>query len=203
MELIMLAIINKNPIQWFEQYGDYLFAFAMSRLHNEMLAEDLVQETLLAALQSSPKSSNEASEKTWLTAILKHKIIDYYRHASRQATFVSDHIEDDFFDESGAWSESPSDWETTPESLFEQKEFQMILQECLAELPKNLAAVFTLREIEGLECREICEVLNLSPNNLWVMLYRARLQLRRAIERRWLNQKTRSSLQTGELVFVN
>lgn len=181
---------ESNPIGWLEQYGDYLYGFAFSRLHNETAAEDLVQETLLAAWQSYQKFAGNSSEKTWLIGILKHKIIDYYRHSSRQETFVLNdgQTDEEMFDESGVWHEnaSPAFWNATPEAVFEQKEFQKVLQKCLAELPENLLAVFTLREIEGFETGEICEILDLSPNNLWVMLHRARLQLRREIEANFL-----------------
>ena len=184
----MFATINKNPVGWLEQHGDYLYAFALSRLHNQAAAEDLVQETLLSAFESYQRFSGNSSEKTWLTGILKHKIIDYYRRASREIVWETD--ETDFFDESGRWRESPADWNATPESLLERKEFQTILQKCLSDLPENLATVFTLREIQGLKTKEICEILNISPNNLWVLLHRARLQLRQAIENKWLGRKT-------------
>ncbi len=201
----MLATLNENPIQWLEKYGEYLFAFAISRLHNESVAEDLVQETLLAALRSSEKFSCNSSEKTWLTAILKHKIIDHFRRASRQVSFDPDGDDNDLFDDAGFWREYPAAWSTTPESLFEQKEFREILQTCLADLPKNLAAVFTLREIEGLETKEICEILNISPNNFWVLLHRARLRLRQAIENKWLASEfeTKPFHPTGEFAFSN
>jgi RNA polymerase sigma-70 factor (ECF subfamily) len=199
----MFAIINENPVEWLEKYGDYLFGFAMSRLHNETAAEDLVQETLLAALQSQQKFSNNSSEKTWLTAILKNKIIDHYRRSIRQVSFASDEEETDFFDNQGNWREVPTDWRETPEGLFERREFAEILQNCLADLPKNLAAVFTLREIEGLETKQICEILNLSPNNFWVMLHRARLQLRQSLENRWFGKRQETLMQTGEFVFAN
>ncbi len=201
----MLATIKENPIQWLEQHGDYLYAFAVSRLHNETAAEDIVQETLLAALQTSHKFSHNSSERTWLTAILKHKIIDYYRRASRQVSLDSGAADNDLFDEEGFWREYPADWSATPERLLEQKEFREILQDCLADLPKNLAAVFTLREIEGLEAKEICEILNISSNNYWVLLHRARLRLRGAIENKWFGKKTGAKTlnQLGEFVFSN
>jgi len=196
---------DKNPVRWLGRHGDYLFAFAVSRLHNETAAEDLVQETLLCALESRRNFSEKSSLKTWLTAILKHKIIDYYRRASRQVGFDSDEEENNLFDESGFWREYPADWHATPESLFEQKEFQRILQACLAALPKNLAEVFTLREIEGLDAKEICEILDISPNNYWVLLHRARLRLRDAVEKKWLgkNFEAKSLNRTGEFVFSN
>lgn len=199
----MFAIINESPVEWLEKYGDYLFAFAFSRLRDEAVAEDLVQETLLAALQSKERFSNNSSEKTWLTAILKNKIIDHFRRISRQVTFVSDEEEIVSFDNIGGWREAPTDWHATPESLHQQKEFQAILQNCLADLPKNLAAVFTLREIEGLDSKEICEIMNLSPNNLWVMLHRARLQLRQSLQNRWFGRRQKKFVRTGELIFAN
>jgi RNA polymerase sigma-70 factor (ECF subfamily) len=199
----MFAAENENPARWLEQYGDYLYGFALSRLHDEAIAEDFVQETLLAALRSNSGFSQKSSVKTWLTAILKHKIVDHYRRASRQVSFISDEEENAFFDQSGFWRETPADWNTTPESLLECREFEEILQNCLANLPKNLAAVFTLSQIEGLRAQEICEILNLSPNNFRVLLHRARLQLRRAIEDRWFGIKTRRKTlnQTGGFVF--
>ena len=199
----MFVETNEDPVRWLEQYGDYLYAFALSRLHNETAAEDVVQETLLSAWQAKEKFSGKSSERTWLTAILKHKIIDYYRRASRQFFSAADDAE--FFDESGNWRDLPGDWQATPEMLFEHKEFQAILQSSLARLPANAAAVFTLSQLEGLESREICDILNLSPGNFWVLLHRARLHLRRAIENHWFGIKRRPPMlkQTGELVFSN
>ncbi len=199
----MSAITKEDSIRWVEQYGDYLYAFALSRLHNKMLAEDFVQETLLSAFESREKFAENSSVKTWLTAILKHKIFDHYRRSIRQVSFDSEAEETAFFDETGHWRDSLSDWNLTPEKLFEQKEFQTILQSCLADLPENLAAVFTLREIEGLGTKEICGILSISQNNLWVLLHRARLRLRQAIESRCFGIKTRTEIlnHTSEMVF--
>lgn len=199
----MSAITKEDSIRWVEQYGDYLYAFALSRLHNKMLAEDFVQETLLSAFESREKFAENSSVKTWLTAILKHKIFDHYRRTIRQVSFDSEAEETAFFDKTGHWRDSLSDWNLTPEKLFEQKEFQTILQSCLADLPENLAAVFTLREIEGLGTKEICGILSISQNNLWVLLHRARLRLRQAIESRCFGIKTRTEIlnHTSEMVF--
>jgi RNA polymerase sigma-70 factor, ECF subfamily len=182
--------VNEGPIEWLEKHGDYLYAFAMSRLHHAETAEDLVQETLLAALQSLQNFSRNSSERTWLTAILKNKIIDHFRRMSRQVSFGIEEEEADFFDREGIWKKSQSDWHATPQNLLEQKELESMLQDCIANLPKNLSAVFILREIEELETKEICEILNLSPNNLWVMLHRSRMQLRQSIETKWFGIKT-------------
>ncbi|NIR14014.1 MAG: hypothetical protein GWN86_08695, partial [Desulfobacterales bacterium] len=68
-----------DPEAWVDQYGDYLYRYAISRIHEPAVAEDLVQETLLAALQGKEGFKGRSSEKTWLTGILKYKIVDYIR----------------------------------------------------------------------------------------------------------------------------
>lgn len=201
----MFAITKEDSILWLEQYGDYLYAFALSRLHNEAIAEDFVQETFLSALKAKENFSENSSVKTWLTAILKHKIIDHYRRVSRQISFESEADENEFFDEAGGWRESPADWYATPEKLFEQKEFPEILQNCLADLPENLRLVFTLREIEGFSGNEICEILSITPNNLRVLLCRARLRLRQKFEncRFALEKQTGIQTRKSKPVFSN
>lgn len=201
----MSAITKEDSIEWLERYGDYLYGFALSRVHNETIAEDFVQETFLSALKSHETFSENSSIKTWLTAILKHKIIDHYRRLSRQISFDSEADEDEFFNEKGNWRDSPSDWYATPEKLFEQKEFQEILHNCLADLPENLRLVFTLREIEGFSGNEICEILNITPNNLWVLLYRARFQLRQEFESHWFGIKRQTEIinQRNKFAFTN
>jgi RNA polymerase sigma-70 factor (TIGR02943 family) len=190
----MFAKINENPVLWLEKYGDYLFGFALSRLHDAAAAEDLVQETLLAAWRSTESYAGSSSLKTWLTAILKHKILDYYRRAARQNSFgesangaspktvVAESFRRDFA--------APNVWRETPQTLLENEEFRRVLRASLAAMPKNLAAVFTLREIEGLDGKEICRILNLSPNNFWVLLHRARLNLRQALQSNWFDKKS-------------
>lgn len=209
----MLTIIKEkklnetknDPIKWVEVHGDYLYRYAVSRMHDESAAEDLVQETLLAALKSRNGFMSEASERTWLTAILKHKIIDHYRKNCRMvlADPEEDQTVEDYFDECGSWKDgnAPKQWGKTPESLYEQKELSTVMSKCLAQLPENLRTVFTLREIEGLSTEEICTILNLKPNNLWVLLHRARLHLRQSIETTWLRQKENIKSFSGRLAF--
>jgi RNA polymerase sigma-70 factor (ECF subfamily) len=183
-----------DPETWVDQYGDYLYRFALSRLRDRAAAEDLVQETFLAALHARENFKGRSSVTTWLTGILKHKIIDYFRKESRNQP-VED-VEsfnptlDDFFDEKGKWKIRPSKWTTNPMELYEQKEFMKILRLCLSELSGRLAQVFTLRELEELSTKEICKVFDISATNCWVMLYRARMLLRRCLEINWFSSKT-------------
>lgn len=183
---------------WVDRYGDYLYAFAFSRVRDESIAEDLVQETLLAALQSHSKYDGNSTEKTWLTGILKHKIIDHFRRSSRQVDLTPDEADMSSYDYlferddewGGHWNPNlePIEWTATPEAALERSEFRGILTHCLGELPERVANCFTLREMEGFEAKEICEILAVSTNNYWVMMHRARLHLRRCIEFNWFRK---------------
>lgn len=186
-----------SPEHWISQHGDYLFRFAMVRLRDEHLAEDALQETLLAALQGRQKFSGESAERTWLVGILKHKIVDLIRKKVREPTLVNvqepldfeqDEVTSSMFDETGHWVSPCQDW-GSPDKVLEQKRFWEILTECLKRLPPQLAMLYSLREISGMETEDICKDLNISPTNSWVMLHRARLGLKQCFELRWLGEE--------------
>lgn len=154
------------------------------------LAEDLVQDTLLAALRAQAGFAAQASERTWLVAILKNKIIDHYRRAGRESP-LPEHLEPDeavdtlFRDEpDGHWVEPPSNW-PRPDTALEQAEFWRVFQECLDALPDRQSRVFVLCEIDGLTTAELCKLFGASTSNMWVLLHRARLRLRGCPETRW------------------
>ncbi|MBE0602418.1 MAG: sigma-70 family RNA polymerase sigma factor [Deltaproteobacteria bacterium] len=178
-----------DPSEWVDRYGDYLFRFAMLRLRDRSRAEDLVQETFLAALRERNSFSGDSSEKTWLTAILKHKIYDHFRRQSREAPLpggdLPDLPGDEPFDARGHWTTGPAEWGGNPADLFQQRKFLEQLTKCLETLPPNLGRAFTLREIDGEDTEEICKVLGVTDTNLWVILHRARARLRRCLETRW------------------
>lgn len=179
-----------DPTDWVDRYGDYLFRFAMLRLRDRSAAEDVVQETFLAALAGGGSFSGGSSESTWLVGILKHKIADHFRRRSREAPLPgAEPPGNDPFDARGHWNAGPSDWGGDPEDLLRQKSFFDRFLECLSGLSRNQADAFTLREIEGADTGEICKVLNISETNLWVMLHRARTHLRRCLEARWFEEK--------------
>jgi RNA polymerase sigma-70 factor (ECF subfamily) len=182
-----------DPEVWVDQHGDYLYRFALARIKDPSVAEDLVQETFLAALGARKNFENRSAVRTWLTAILKHKIVDYFRKYSKEQ--ASEDIEaigeaiDSLFDNTGQWKIKPGKWYVNPMKIYEQKEFLSILYECLAKLPERLANAFILREMEGLSTEEICKALKISATNSWVMLYRARMNLRGCLEMNWFNSK--------------
>jgi len=183
-----------NPQSWVDQYGDFLFGYALSRVQDPGVAEDLVQEAFLGALKGRQNFQGRSSERTWLTGILKHKIVDYFRRQSKEEPAHDTKSFPDspgaLFDGKGKWKRPPTEWVPDPMELIEKKEFWRVLQGCLSELPGRLAHAFTLREIDGLDTREICKVLDISATNLWVRLHRARMTLRRCLEINWFDLKS-------------
>lgn len=182
-----------DPGRWLTEYGDALFRYALGRLRDASHAEDMVQETLIAALQARASYSGRASEKTWLTGILKHKIIDLIRKQVRETTVddidrLSDAATeseiDDLFDARGRWVRSPGDW-GNPDKALHNHQFLEAFEVCLERLKPALARVFALKEFSGLSNEEICNQLGITATNCGVMLYRARMGLRRCLEGQW------------------
>ena len=185
---------NLNPDTWVDRYGDYLYRFAVARVKDAAVAEDLVQETFLAALRGRKNFRSRSAVQTWLTAILKHKIVDHYRKKNREHTMedietVSEAV-DAFFKNTGSWKIRPGKWDINPMKIYEQREFMDVLLRCLSKLPDRLAKAFVLREMEGLSTEELCKTMQISATNSWVMLYRARTYLRRCLEINWLDNTT-------------
>ncbi|HKJ42382.1 MAG TPA: sigma-70 family RNA polymerase sigma factor [Sunxiuqinia sp.] len=188
-----------DPDGWVKAYADELFRFAYFRVNNHEQAEDLVQETFLSALNSLGKFRNDCTEKTWLYNILKNKIIDFYRKNGSspiQKTKVRNtETDEDFFNHffnydapnQAHWNPSaaPNEWAVPADDLLVKAEFMLILQTCLSYLPETQADVFRLKNIDDLKTDEICKELNISSSNLWVLIHRAKLQLRECLEKNW------------------
>jgi RNA polymerase sigma-70 factor (ECF subfamily) len=186
-----------DPERWVDEHGDYLFKYAVSRLRDATVAEDLVQETFLAALKGGDRFQGRSAEKSWLVGILRNKIFDHFRKASRETSFTNLEFYAD--EESGrfvadrpikeAWGrEQPSQEWAGPGAALDSEIFWRIFRDCAGKLPRNVSAVFTMRELDGVESKEICATLNITENNLWVMLHRARMALRRCMEANWLRK---------------
>ncbi len=183
--------MSHNVNDWLNEHGDYLYRFALARLRDPHQAEDAVQETMLAAIKNN-SFEGDSSARTWLTGILKHKIIDLQRKLIREQPIsdlvdldASDTSMDDFFDKSGHWLEKPQTLEM-PENALQQKQFLSVLNTCMNKLPAKLAAIFMLRDVHESDNENICKELNITATNAWVMLYRARMGLRKCLETNWM-----------------
>jgi RNA polymerase sigma-70 factor, ECF subfamily len=175
----------------------YLLRIAQLQLRDPDLAEDVVQETIVAALSAQSGFTGKSSVKTWLTGILKHKIVDAIRQKRRQPVLEASFDEetdleefDPLFKDNGAWDAKPADW-GDPESALSRRQFFDIMEFCLEKLPPNTARVFMMREVMELESDEICKELAITANNLWVILYRARMALRQCLEQNWFASQAR------------
>jgi len=178
-----------DPARWLDEHGDILYRYALGRLRDPQTAEDLVQDTFLAALRGADSFSGRSSERTWLVGILKHKIIDHFRKHNRM--FLSEDLETReldphaSLDRKGHWKVGQSEWITQPEKAYERKEFWDQLNQCLDHLNERQKQVYVLRELQNQEADDICEELDISSSNLWVTLHRARLRLRECLTRNW------------------
>ena len=176
-----------------ETQRPYLVRYAALQLRDSDTVQDVVQETLLAALAGETSFGGRSNLRTWLTGILKHKIIDAIRRASRE-TSISGDVEgdasefDQLFEANGHWVEHPPAWEN-PDSCLEQKQFFAVLEECLARLPAKTARVFMLREHLGSDTGEICKELAMTPTHCGVLLYRARMALQQCLNTNWFAKK--------------
>jgi RNA polymerase sigma-70 factor (ECF subfamily) len=182
-------MMQRSATKWVNDYGDMLYRYALSRVNDTETAKDLVQETFLAAWRNYDNFKGGISEKNWLFAILKNKIIDHFRRASTRLTDSLPDIVDDnpYFDNTEHWTATaaPRDWNVDTNSTINQKEFYEVLSKCKSKLREIQNRVFTLKYLEGLESEEVCKELNISASNFWVLIHRAKLQLRECLEKNW------------------
>ena len=181
---------DRDVTQWVNDYSDALYGFALQRIKDKDTAKDLLQETFLAAWRNVDNYNAEASVKTWLISILKNKIIDHYRKSSKR---VKDELlemnssENIFFDSEDHWAKGyyPKDWNVDYNTPLESKEFYKILKACKSKLKTIQDQVFTMKYMDDVESEEICKVLKLSASNYWVLIHRAKVQLRACLEVNW------------------
>jgi len=180
----------QNPETWMDLYGDFLYRFALFRVRDSIAAEDLVQETFLAALGAYKNFNGHSTLRTWLTAILKNKSVDLIRKKAKERRSVEikylDHVIDGNFSGQSELPLLDCNCADTPMKLYTHKEFMDMLYKCLSELPGRGSKVFIMKEIDGLSTREICEDLNITSTNCWVILHRARRRLRACIKKTYL-----------------
>ena len=181
-----------DPSEWLDRHGDALYRYALLRVGKTQVAEDLVQEAFLGALRSRAKYTGQAAERTWFIAILRHKILNHIRQAGKRAAEGSDsgfdQMQEFFFTGRGKWKDNPSSWGIEPDRIVEQSEFWEVFRRCLSGLPPQAGHAYLLREMDQLSSAKICKVLDISENNLWTRLHRARMMLRRCLEDNWSSE---------------
>ncbi len=185
----MAENLQNIAADWLQKYGDYLYRYALLRVRNEAVAEDLVQDTFVSALQGYSNFAGKSSIKTWLTGILKHKVLDHFRKDFREmATEINDELRDELFDERGHWQVDLADWDA-PDSQLDKQQFYQALQHCLDRLPKDAAQLLVLKTMDNLSADECCSLFGYrSTNHLWVSLSRIRSRLRQCMDVKWFNQ---------------
>jgi RNA polymerase sigma-70 factor (ECF subfamily) len=179
-----------NTNNWIDNYADYLYNYTITRVNNSDLAKDLVQDTFFAGLKSANNFQGKATERTWLVSILKRKIIDHYRKINSKKGQAE--VRMNFYDDGeneGSWLEerAPQSWDNASEKKIENEELRNQLEVCIDKLPEKYAIVFRMKTVQELETEEICKELDISSSNLWVMIHRARTQLRKCMEDNWFN----------------
>ena len=179
-----------NPQQWTKNYADYLYSYAVYRVDDAEQARDLVQETFLSALERMEKFEGRSSEKTWLTSILKNKIFDIYRSRSSglKNMALCEAYPQFFNDEGGHWKVEfkPKEFTVQDKDALESKEFNQVLQQCLKKLPTLWMDAFRLKFLDFEDPKDICKELNISSGNYWVIIHRAKVNLRACLQKHWL-----------------
>ncbi len=190
-----MALINNrmaphqlNPNIWVDQYADYLFNYAVTRVSDAEIAKDLVQETFFAGLKSAKNYKGDAAERTWLIAILKRKVIDHYRKINSKKGKAEVRMN------YSANSDSEGDWleeqvadpfSTINNNALENEELGEAIQLCISKLPKKQSKVFVMKTVQGIDTEDICNALEINPSNLWVMIHRARTALMDCLNKNW------------------
>lgn len=177
-----------NPNKWIDLYSDYLFNYTITRVSDIEIAQDLVQDTFLAGLKSMKNFKGEASERTWLISILKRKIIDYYRKINSTKGKAEVRINYSTDSESeGDWLEErvADPFDKTAEDTLQNSELGDAIHNCLGKLPQKQADVFKMKTILGYETEVICNELNITASNLWVIIHRARTAMADCLKENW------------------
>jgi RNA polymerase sigma-70 factor (ECF subfamily) len=178
-----------------QQHGT-LIRMAMGYVADREVAEEVVQDTWMAVIESLNRFEGRSSLRTWIFGILIHKAKDRGIREKRHTTFSALESFDDEHDEAvdtmrfhqsgewaGHWAFPPQPWDDqTPEKLLASQQAVTAMQEAIAALPPTLREVLILRDVEGVESREVCELLQITETNLYVRLHRARERVRQAVE---------------------
>lgn len=179
---------------WVNQFSDELFSWALYKTSSKETAEDLVQETFLAAFHKIDTFQGKSQPKTWLFSILNNKVIDYYRlsaKTTKQTFSISENssyeLSDGLFNETGNWKNNDINpiWDQE-EELLDNPEFNNIMQECMEDLPQKWKYAVTSKYLTDKNADEICQELEITTSNYWQIVHRAKLLLKKCLEMKWV-----------------
>jgi RNA polymerase sigma-70 factor (TIGR02943 family) len=184
----MKTIYKLIPEDWIDNYADQLYAYCQARINNKQMAEDLVQDTFLSAWKARETYKSDASEKNWLFAICKNKIIDYYRKNKGNYTHMGKDDSDSYFNSEDHWTgeKQPNDWGINGIAHMEKKEFYQAFAICKQKLKDVQQQVFILKYMEDVDSDQICKILGITASNYWILIHRAKLNLRSCLEKNWI-----------------
>lgn len=172
-------------IDWLEHHGDALYRYALLQCRDQALAEELVQETLLAGIEAYERFKQSSQVQSWLIGILKHKLLDYFRRQRKLTELPEGEDElQAFFDSSGHWQQ-PITAMMRPDGDLQQRQFSAVLEACLEKLPWKMRQVFIASEVLAEDSEKICQDLSISTTNLWKLRQRSMLHLRACIQKHW------------------
>ncbi len=181
------GLSEEDAEDWVDKYFTQMYRFALTRVKDQDVAEEVVQETFLAAWKSKESFSGRSTEKSWLFGILKHKILDYFRQVKKRGEIeFGDPGEwesaENLFQANGLWKTPPSSWGINPEEAAQNVQLLEALNQCVENLSDRFKSLFLLKEMDGLTADEICDQLEIKPANLWVMMHRIRSRLKTCLE---------------------
>ncbi|MFB0911564.1 MAG: sigma-70 family RNA polymerase sigma factor [Flavobacterium sp.] len=180
--------------QWVTQFSDELYSWAFFKTSSKEIAEDLVQDTFLAAFHKIDSFEGKSQPKTWLFSILNNKVIDYYRLSSRTTKKNLSLTENSGFELSDGLFNSHGCWKTNDigtlwnqeEELLDNPDFNMVMEECMNDLPQKWKLALTSKYLSEKKTEAICQELEITTSNYWQIIHRSKLLLRKCLELKWV-----------------
>ena len=178
------------PDTWVDRYGDYLYGYAMSHLRNPELAADCVQDTFMAGIKALDRFDGSRDIKFWLRGIMHNKIVDQIRKAIKEKKVDIDTedealLESFWYKYTGIATTTPDPWQFNPRKSYDNTEFWEVFETCIDQVKEPAKRAFILRMLKDYTSEEVCQLMDIKPNYLWVLLHRAREQLKVALEEKW------------------
>lgn len=184
---------HRTVENWFREYSDELFTWAIHKTSSRETAEDLVQETFLSATKGFNGFKNNSNPKTWLFSILNNKIVDHYRAKARSLQVDSLKVEIKAQNLTGSFFDAHSNWKLKGDQILWEEEmhildnpdFRKIMTNCISGLPENWRLAFMSKYLLGKSSEQICQEIQVTQSNYWQIIHRAKLTLKQCIDQKW------------------